>query len=247
MILCLASLAVMLFAQIEQGADAGSLMVILIGLVGLLARLRSAPLMLVLVLAGQQLLRHAGQSAQGWWWGAPEPSLDVTEVLLCGAVLAYVVGHYRLQGLAYNIVPRDTTQPEQSPRWRLWPFGRRPAAVQDRRSEHAVSRVEVALLVMTLPAAPLLAQFLWMFLARPWDVVGFPPRVGRTLLAGWLLAVGILVVATVLRHWGHRRMDPHSAAVLLQDVVWLETRREQRRINRWLAWARLRRRPKEVS
>jgi hypothetical protein len=43
-------------------------------------------------------------------------------------------------------------------------------------------------------------------------------------------------------------MSVEEATLLLQDTLWLETRREQGRINRWLAWARLRsRRRKELS
>jgi len=40
-------------------------------------------------------------------------------------------------------------------------------------------------------------------------------------------------------------MRPEEAALFLQDTLWRETSREQRRINRWIAWARRRQRGKE--
>ena len=46
-----------------------------------------------------------------------------------------------------------------------------------------------------------------------------------------------------------RSADPGlEAKLFLQDTLWQETRREQRRIQRWLVWSRLRRRRlKKVS
>jgi hypothetical protein len=44
-----------------------------------------------------------------------------------------------------------------------------------------------------------------------------------------------------LRLWRQRQHPPAIAALYLQDVLWKETRREQRRLHRWLAWARLER------
>jgi hypothetical protein len=35
-------------------------------------------------------------------------------------------------------------------------------------------------------------------------------------------------------------MTAEEATLFLQDVLWKETRGEQRRLNRWSAWARLR-------
>jgi hypothetical protein len=55
----------------------------------------------------------------------------------------------------------------------------------------------------------------------------------------------VLAVAALLRYLALRRMTPPEAGLYLQDVLWRETRREQRRLNRWLAWAWLRRRRRE--
>jgi len=42
------------------------------------------------------------------------------------------------------------------------------------------------------------------------------------------------------RYWRRVQMDRVSALLMLQDILWNETRGEQRRINRWLAWRKLR-------
>jgi len=48
-----------------------------------------------------------------------------------------------------------------------------------------------------------------------------------------------VLAAAVLSTWKRRQHSPITAAVALQDVVWHDTRREQRRISRWLSWAKL--------
>jgi hypothetical protein len=241
-VLCLAALVVILVVQIEQQAGVSAWLFLLVGLLGVAACLRSAPILVLLVLAGQQFLTELAHAGYGRRWSAAS-SLRVADVVLCGAVLAYVVAHYRLQGLVHNVVPLDPRRRAGPPRWHFWRLGWLPRVVQERRSPRLVSPVEVGLLVMTLPAAPLLAQALWAGLAPPWTLWSLRPPLWRLLLITWILAMGLFVAAAVLRHWARRRMSVDEATLLLQDVVWHETRREQRRINRWLAWARLRARP----
>ena len=55
------------------------------------------------------------------------------------------------------------------------------------------------------------------------------------------------MTAALLGHWRARQMTAAEGELSLQDTLWRETRREQRRLNRWLAWAELRRRRKEQS
>ena len=60
-------------------------------------------------------------------------------------------------------------------------------------------------------------------------------------IGAYVLGVGVLFVSGVLGYlaWGPKRRA--EAEVFLQDTAWRETRREQRRINSWLVWARVRR------
>jgi hypothetical protein len=163
--------------------------------------------------------------------------------------VGYIVGHYRLQGLLHNVAPLDPRRREGPPRWHFFRFYWLPRLAPQRRSSRGVSPYEVPLLLLTLPAAALTAQLLWAALTPPWRLANLlPPPLCRFLLLVWFLGVGVLVTAAALQHWKRLRMSADEAALLLQDVLWVETRREQRRINRWLAWAHLRnRQPKELS
>jgi hypothetical protein len=83
--------------------------------------------------------------------------------------------------------------------------------------------------------------FLWELadeVPAPWNI---PPWSWRVGLVVWWLAAALVLTATALGHLAWRRQSPAEAGVYLRDVLWHETRREQRRIQRWRAWA-LRRR-----
>ena len=245
MVLALAALAVIFTTQLEQGAGLGSLLVLLAGVLGVTARLHAAPLLFLLVLVAQQILWRV--SHPGFHRGVAPPSvLQVSDVVLCGAVLAYVVAHYRLQGLLGDVVPRDPRHREGPPRWHFWRYSWLPRTASERRSPRGVSATEIPILLLTLPAAALAAQFIWAVLTPRWGPLQLAPPVWRILVLGWSLTIALLLVSTALKHWRRRHMSVEEAALLLQDALWLETRREQGRINRWLAWARLRSRQKEL-
>jgi len=227
--LCLAALGGVLLAQLDQGAGLGGLLVFLVGLLGVLSRLHSAPVLYLLVLATQQFLRQLSLT-----------TVEVSDVVMCGAVLAYVVAHYRLQGLVQNVVPLDPRRREGPPRWHWWRLYWLPRLASERRSPRGVTPYEVPLLLLTLPAAALAAQVFWAGLTLPRAPPALPYPLWSMLLIFWSLGVGMFVVAVALRQWRRRQMTPEEAALLLQDVLWFETRREQCRINRWLAWAHFR-------
>jgi hypothetical protein len=243
LVLCLVALGFVLLAQLERAAGLGGLLVVLVGLLGVLRRLAAGPIFFLLALGAQQFLRHAALTGYGMRWHTPAWSPEVSDVVLCGAVLAYVLAHYRLLGLVRHVVPLDPRRREGPARWHLWRLQWLPRVVPERRSARAVSRGEVGVLIMSLPFAPLLAQVFWAGLARPREMLGLPARLWRLLLVAWVLGIAVFVTAAVLRRLRRRAMTPDEAALLLQDVVWHETRREQRGLNRWLAWKRLRRPP----
>jgi hypothetical protein len=234
-LLCLAALAVLSAVEMQQGLRFATPLVLLVGLVGVLARLRSAPLLLLFAFAVGHLVVQHSFVGFGWEWqdfrGSGRP-FRATDVVVCAAVLAYVVGHYRLQAVSEYVFPPD-------PRLREVIAGRR-RVVQRKRSPRLVTIDEVGWLVLALPVPALLGQLGWMALARPWNVLGLPPQVGRFVLLLWLLAVTVFVVAALLGHWRGRRQTAEEGTLFLQDTLWRETRREQRLVNRWVAWSRRR-------
>ena len=61
--------------------------------------------------------------------------------------------------------------------------------------------------------------------------------VWHLLLLLWLFAVVLIVLTSLTGYLGALRMTPAESALYLQDQLWRQTRREQARLNRWLAWA----------
>lgn len=219
---------------------------VLLGLGGLMLRWRITPLVLLVSLGGV-LMRHA-MDQPAWHRRVEYRSLAMTlnDLALCIAVLAFLAGFYRLQGLTVAIFPHD-------PRRRSAAGG--PALART-RPERLVTAAELALLLGMLPFWAGLAHFLYPELigtVRTDDL-----NADRVLRDGGQAAAGLvdvalrsrrlifglgglaLIASTVIGYLAWRRMSKAEAELALQDVVWEETRSEQRRIARWTAWGRLR-------
>jgi hypothetical protein len=237
MVVCLAALVVVLIILAQRGFGYWSLFPLLVGAVGVATRWGSAPTMLLLTVAVCLNTPSSTLPLSG-----RRMPLRVSDLLLCGAVLAYVAAHYRYQCLAVNVFPPDPRRRE-SPQHRKTTFlglRRPPEVVQQRRSPGLVSQWEVGLLVLSLPVWSGLAQVWWNWLPGQWGNPALPAPLWRAMLLVWVLGVGVLAAAAILDYWGRRRLTAEEATLFLQDVLWHETRREQRRLNRWLAWARIR-------
>lgn len=224
----------------------GTLIVVLVGLVGLLLRWRGAALVLlgVLALVLQLVLR-----AQWIFGRGPQ----VAELLLAAGMLCFCVSHYRLIALTSTIIPADPRLRKGQPRWELGflRLRRRPPVVRVRRPVASFAANEIVSLLVTLPGCAILAQFVWQALYRhrfwPIENPGLIGPLWRFILLTWAIGVAAMVSRAVLGWWTRRHMTRDEAALLLQDTLWKETRREQRLINRWRAWYRIRRRRKETT
>jgi hypothetical protein len=65
--------------------------------------------------------------------------------------------------------------------------------------------------------------------------------VWRCRLLVWFLSAGLVLVSGVFGYLAWGRLSAAEALLYLQDTTWAETRREQRLLQSWLAWARRRR------
>lgn len=232
-VICLASLMVIFLAELQRGVHVGSLLVPLVGLLAVVSRWAMAPLLLLVILAGAEGIR----AMSGLRIRPIQQGLRVEDVLLCLGVLAYVASHYRLQGLLLHVLPPDSRRLSPEPGW----FGRRRPLLR-RRSAHLASRTEVGLFVLSLPVWALVAQVVWLVIGQPWTWLGWSARVNRLLLFTWVVGLGMFVTAALLALWKRHQHSAREATLFLQDTLWRETRGEQRRITRWLAWGRLKRR-----
>ena len=120
---------------------------------------------------------------------------------------------------------------------------RLPAAKQGK--PRLVSSLELSGLVLSLPIWAFLAQVCWRLVPADIRAYGLTRDAWHGLILTWLLGVGVLIVAGALNYASRQRLRGREARLLLQDAYWQETSREQRRLNSWLAWARLRQRRKE--
>src|SRR5262245_7272557 len=260
MIVCAGALAVVALALWQRGVGTWSLFPPLVGLVVLLVRWRLGPLMFLVSLAGLLYVSWLAQSA-GWPPRPPRWS-PLADLVLCVGALAFLAGHYRLQGLWKFLFPRDPRRPAESlrPPPAAPPRGPLPLPPQ-RRSARLASASELALLLLSLPVWAGLALLAFRWLVPPagdselfevegswpgqdWVDTVFSPlavflnSLWHLRLVLWTVGVGLLVAFALLGHVAWRRLSPEEAALALQEVAWRETRREQRRINSWVAWAR---------
>ncbi|MSQ93243.1 MAG: hypothetical protein EXR98_01660 [Gemmataceae bacterium] len=206
-------------------------MILLIGVVGILYPVRLSPMLVLFGIAAPMALEQFySNRALGPDLRAGR-ILDLADMLMCMAGLVFFVGYYRLHGLWFGVLPADRRQPSGM------------SGPPKRRSEDSLSLAELAPLVITVPAFALLAEFACMVLKLRWTVVDLPPQWQQgqqLLLAAWTILLGLTVGAQSFRYWRRVQMDRTTALLMLQDVLWNETRGEQRRLQRWLAWRRLR-------
>ena len=231
------ALLAVFMAQLMRGNAIGGLIVLGGGLLSIWGRLARGPILFLVLVAGSLLLLQGhGLQVRNTFRPA---WLDVEDMLMCVSVLAFVAIHCRLQGIWHHHLAQD-------PRRRLPKADRRNRSrghvEPERRTPAHVSPQEVSLLILSLPLWALLAQFLAARLtSRGEEVLRIEPWLMRILLVVWALGLGIFVVFNLLDQWKRRAMSPAAAWICLQDTVWQETRGEQRRIQRWLAWKRLQR------
>jgi hypothetical protein len=259
-LLCFGALSVLVVALVLRRPDPWALLPSLVGGLALLFRWRGGPLFVVLAVVVLLWSWWLGINP-GWlilavvtwvrrllfaqWVGnirlpvvSRQPSravLPLSDLLLAVSLLAYAAGHFRLQGLVVRLFPPD-------------PRRRRETAKVDaalRRSPQLVTAREIVGLLVVLPACGGLAYLFWSWLRGRETELEVADAAWQGILVLWLLGGGVLAVAGLLRYLALRRLTAPEAALYLQDVLWRETRGEQRRLNRWLAWAWLRRRRRE--
>ena len=228
-VVCAVSLAMLLMIQIRQGQGLlVSLLLILVGGGGLLARFRLAPLLMVVLVTMIEVLRRHFDPDLRWQTDTQQgPAFRTPDLLRAVAVLGYVVGHYRLQGIHRHIFPPD---------YRLAAATKERVQVARRRSAEAMAALEEPLLILSLPVFALLGQLAWLGLAQPRNLLDWDPWVVRLATIILTLVIGVSITASLLTAWRRRRMTPAEARLLMQDVLWTQTRGEQRWFTRWLAW-----------
>jgi hypothetical protein len=206
------------------GAGSFALVPLLFGVLGVVFGWRSAPLFVLVALAVTIL--------------QPFPALTmylistspVTDVLLSAGVLAYLVAQHRLFSLRLGAVPEGPVRREGRKRVKPPPAPTRPPPA-DVEGEAVLALVAVGL-------ATAAAFGLWTVAQRVRPPLDIRPVPWRLALLVWAVGGVLLAAGGLIGYLGWRRQSPEEASLFLQDLLWRETRGEQRRINRWRAWGR---------
>jgi hypothetical protein len=179
----------------------------------------------LLVLAFLELV-----AARPWMRFRPaHMTFDLGEMMLAAGTLLFVGSLHRLHSLVLSAAPHDPRLAEKSPR---------PLPPQT-RPESSLSAEEIVVWLLTVPVCVLAAELLRRALNRPTPIDDLVPwRIAHVFVALWLLVGDVLVFWTIFDYWRRTNMDPDVARMYLEDVTWRETRRDQGRMGRWLAWRR---------
>jgi hypothetical protein len=171
-------------------------------------------------------------------------SFDMDDALMAAGVLTYLASQYRLFSLGSAAFP-----PDSRPR-----TGGEAGDEPEQRPTSLATPMELAWLGLTLLASIALGLLIWYLTIVDWTVVGpkpaqlDPARTGwRYILLIWLLGMGTLVLIGVFHTLRNYRMSEDESRMVLQDSIWSETRGEQRRVNRWIAWQQRRLQRKRES
>jgi hypothetical protein len=216
-----AALALVSLGLVQNGADRWALVPALIGTAGLVFHWRTAPLGLLAAVA-------IGKVLPLWYYGGvglPRSGSLVADLVLGAAILCYLIAQYRLLSLTVAVLPADPRDPKSKPP------ARDPASVPAREAPGTL---------LIAAAATIGAFFLWELTSlfrSPWSISAAHWRVE---LLVWILAFGLIGLASVIGYLSWRRQSRNEALLVLRDEFWRQTRGEQRRINRWRAWARRR-------
>jgi hypothetical protein len=221
-LLCLIALFLLVVCLVD-GLGWWCLLPALIGGGSLIASWSLGPPLVLLSLTG--LLLHGGHPH----WAHKQPTMDL---ILCAAVLAYVMGHYRLLSLVRNVFPVD-------------PRRRRGGGFTDateRRSAEREGPWEMALMLLALPLWTALSVASWscLMLIEEEPPEGISTEVFRVFLVIWAIVAALAVAAAVVGYARQAAATPEESLLFLQDQLWRGTRREQSRLNHWLVWARKR-------
>jgi hypothetical protein len=253
LIASLGALAVILLVLLHWGLGRWSFLPVLIGLVGVILRWRltdssrpvldrqiarlMSPLVTLILLAGLLITSEAMELPSR----RPAPGFSLADWLLSGAVLALCLAQYRILAMTVSIFPEDHSRRRHPSAGPAQPL----ATTQHHRNPQLVTPTEIGWLVLSLPIWAFLAQLCWRLVpagVAPYDLGA---RAWHGIVLAWLLVLSGLLLAGLRSYMGQRRLREREARLFLQDAFWQETGHEQRRLNRWLAWADLRRRRKE--
>jgi hypothetical protein len=233
LVLTAAGLLIYFLAMASKGNTIGAILAVVLAIPGVLARWVISPtlvlLLTVYMLYDPGFFGVINFIGTGRWQVFPDgPGFDLMNAVLAASLLAYFIGHYRLNALLHAGIANDPTP-------------RRPLHLVQRatRPVATVPPDELPKVLVAAAACLLGGQLLWYVLAglerlsRPH---AYNAGTTRLMLFGWLLGGGLLLLSVLLSYWRHATMTRHEADMILRDTAFHEMRRETDRLQRWRRW-----------
>jgi hypothetical protein len=216
-----------------RGNDAGALLAVLLAIPGILARWTASPILILLLttylLIDPGFLNLIGMvSGSRWFTPRVGSGFNLEDVILAAALLAYVIGHFRLTAILHQGMPDEpTARRERDP---LNP-PKRPAGL--------VGADELPWTLAIAGGCVVAAQAVWLVLVlveRAGRPAIFTPGTARFLIVAWVTGLVLMVASAALVYLRSARMSRQEAALVLRDEFFQENRRETDRLQRWRKW-----------
>jgi len=239
------AMVVVLLLLLRRGLGPWALAPALTGIIGAVFQIRLAPLLTLIVLAATLVLLEPLQihgSLGSNPFTSPEFNGSLPDWLLSAAILAYFASHYRLLCLTVAYFPDDSGKRGRSLGARV-PVSERA----NLRSTKSIAPGELSWFILSLPVWAALAQILWKLAPSGANPYQLESSTWQGIVFGWRLGLVLLLVTGLVGYVIWQQRTRSQAMLLLQDVIWRETCRDQRRIYRELARERRRRAGKEES
>jgi hypothetical protein len=232
------SLLIVALILTERDLGGYAILILLFGALGVAAKSRVVPVVLMVLVALMVLARSQGYDLIGGFFrvlmpsgryrafrGNEEPNA-LFDTLLALAMVVYLQGQFRLCVLLGSAMPAEGRTRSE----RKTPLPREPGS---NNASEGIAGLGVLSLVVVL------AGFTWVIVYHSEPLTEVARETWRTLLMIWLLASALIVTTTLARIAFWRVAPPEVHQLYLQETLWRETRAEQSRINRWVMAARL--------
>jgi hypothetical protein len=244
-IVCLTALLILTLILLEEGFGLWSVMPLMLGGVCVAGNLGLGPPLVLFSLVVLLSLRSWILGVAAWQRQGTPPLLDL---LTAASVLVYLAAATRLMALVRYAVPPDPRRARKPPGPRVagrWLLPREAAA----RSSSGIKGNEIVALLVSTPAYVLAAYLLWIRLAvePPPTWLDLPVALWRALLLVWGAGIALAAAYVFLSYLARALASDRESLLYLQDQLWTATRGEQRRINRWVVWGRLRAGPRGAA
>ena len=240
----LAALLVYYTLMSDRGGELGALLTIVIAVPGLIGRWTISPILFLILVTylifdpGFAGLAEAFDSYRRSYSGRRSFTGNVVleDLLLAASILLYLMAHYRLMSFVHKSMPDDP-----APRRKGQPEPDIP-----RRPFKLFAERELGILLGIGVACVILGASLWFLISgyesgqRLGGTWGLSRPVARFIVFMWSVGTGAVLVGVVFRYLALRSMSWFEARLIVQDLFYLETRREQERIYRWRDWFRKR-------